>query len=56
MEVGAGALYMLVMPNGSRYWRYNYRFKGKLNARSGHCRLECSKHPVWVRNANRRIR
>jgi hypothetical protein len=24
-------LYMLVMPNGSRYWRYNYRFKGKLN-------------------------
>jgi transposase-like protein len=24
-------LYMLVMPNGSRYWRYNYRFGGKLN-------------------------
>jgi transposase-like protein len=24
-------LYMLVMPNGSRYWRYNYRFDGKLN-------------------------
>jgi len=23
-------LYMLVMPNGSRYWRYNYRFEGKL--------------------------
>ena len=23
-------LYLLVMPNGSRYWRYNYRFDGKL--------------------------
>jgi transposase-like protein len=23
-------LYLLVMPNGSRYWRYNYRFEGKL--------------------------
>ena len=23
-------LYLLVMPNGSRYWRYNYRFGGKL--------------------------
>ena len=23
-------LYLLVMPNGSRYWRYNYRFRGKL--------------------------
>lgn len=23
-------LYMLVMPSGSRYWRYNYRFEGKL--------------------------
>ncbi len=22
---------MLVMPNGGRYWRYNYRFEGKLN-------------------------
>jgi len=22
-------LYLLVMPNGSRYWRYNYRFAGK---------------------------
>ena len=22
-------LYLLVMPNGSRYWRYNYRYKGK---------------------------
>jgi transposase-like protein len=22
-------LYLLVMPNGSRYWRYNYRFGGK---------------------------
>jgi transposase-like protein len=22
-------LYFLVMPNGSRYWRYNYRFQGK---------------------------
>jgi hypothetical protein len=22
-------LYLLVMPNGGRYWRYNYRFKGK---------------------------
>ena len=22
-------LYLLVMPNGSRYWRYNYRFDGK---------------------------
>jgi transposase-like protein len=24
-------LYMLVMPNCGRYWRYNYRFEGKLN-------------------------
>ena len=23
-------LYMLVMPNGGRYWRFNYRFEGKL--------------------------
>ncbi len=23
-------LYLLVMPNGSQYWRYNYRFEGKL--------------------------
>jgi transposase-like protein len=23
-------LYLLVMPNGGRYWRYNYRFDGKL--------------------------
>jgi hypothetical protein len=22
-------LYLLVMPNGGRYWRYNYRFNGK---------------------------
>jgi hypothetical protein len=22
-------LYLLVMPNGARYWRYNYRFQGK---------------------------
>lgn len=24
-------LYMLVAPNGGRYWRYNYRFEGKYN-------------------------
>jgi hypothetical protein len=24
-------LYLLVMPSGSRYWRYNYRFNGKPN-------------------------
>jgi hypothetical protein len=23
-------LYLLLMPDGSRYWRYNYRFDGKL--------------------------
>ncbi len=22
-------LYLLVKPNGGRYWRYNYRFNGK---------------------------
>ena len=22
-------LYLLVMPSGGRYWRYNYRFNGK---------------------------
>ncbi|MCI0364651.1 MAG: Arm DNA-binding domain-containing protein [Phycisphaerales bacterium] len=22
-------LYLLVMPNGGRYWRYNYRFDGR---------------------------
>jgi hypothetical protein len=22
-------LYLLVMPNGGRYWRYNYRFEGR---------------------------
>jgi transposase-like protein len=27
--VDGRALYLLVMPNGSRYWRYNYRFEGK---------------------------
>ena len=26
-----GGLYLLVMPNGGRYWRYNYRFRGKYN-------------------------
>jgi len=25
-----GGLYLLVAPNGGRYWRYNYRFDGKL--------------------------
>ena len=24
-----GGLYLLVAPTGGRYWRYNYRFKGK---------------------------
>jgi len=24
-------LYLLVAPNGGRYWRYNYRFQGKFN-------------------------
>ena len=24
-----GGLYLLVAPNGGRYWRYNYRFDGK---------------------------
>lgn len=24
-----GGLYLLVAPNGGRYWRFNYRFKGK---------------------------
>jgi len=24
-----GGLYLLVAPNGGRYWRYNYRFNGK---------------------------
>ena len=27
----SGGLYLLVMPNGGRYWRYNYRFRGKFN-------------------------
>jgi hypothetical protein len=27
---GAG-LYLLINPNGSRYWRFNYRFGGKRN-------------------------
>src|SRR5580700_3146317 len=25
----AGGLYLLVAPNGGRYWRYGYRFNGK---------------------------
>ena len=24
-----GGLYLLVVPKGGRYWRYNYRFNGK---------------------------
>lgn len=24
-----GGLYLLIQPNGSRYWRYDYRFSGK---------------------------
>jgi len=24
-----GGLYLLIQPNGSRYWRYGYRFAGK---------------------------
>lgn len=24
-----GGLYLLVVPTGGRYWRYNYRFNGK---------------------------
>jgi hypothetical protein len=27
----SGGLYLLLMPNGGRYWRYNYRFRGKYN-------------------------
>ena len=27
----ARGLYTLMMPNGSQYWRYNYRFRGKYN-------------------------
>jgi transposase-like protein len=27
--VDGRGLYLLVMPNGGRYWRYNYRFEGK---------------------------
>ncbi|HEX5046224.1 MAG TPA: Arm DNA-binding domain-containing protein [Gammaproteobacteria bacterium] len=27
-------LYLLVMPSGGRYWRYNYRFDGKLKTLS----------------------
>jgi hypothetical protein len=27
----SGGLYLLVTPNGGRYWRYNYRFRGKYN-------------------------
>ena len=30
---GAG-LYLLANPNGSRYWRFNYRFNGKRNTLS----------------------
>ena len=25
----SGGLYLLVVPTGGRYWRYNYRFDGK---------------------------
>jgi hypothetical protein len=25
----SGGLYLLVVPTGGRYWRYNYRFNGK---------------------------
>ena len=25
----SGGMYLLVAPNGGRYWRYNYRFEGK---------------------------
>jgi hypothetical protein len=28
--VDGRGLYLLVMPNGGRYWRYNYRYEGKL--------------------------
>ena len=27
--VDGRGLYLLVVPNGGRYWRYNYRFSGK---------------------------
>ena len=27
--VDGRGLYLLVVPNGGRYWRYNYRFNGK---------------------------
>jgi hypothetical protein len=27
--VDGRGLYLLVMPNGCRYWRFNYRFQGK---------------------------
>jgi hypothetical protein len=29
-----GGLYLLVVPNGGRYWRYNYRFEGKFKTLS----------------------
>lgn len=25
----SGGLYLLIVPSGGRYWRYNYRFEGK---------------------------
>jgi len=42
-------LYLLVMPSGSRYWRYNYRFDGKLKT------LALGIHPdVSLENARAR--
>ena len=30
---GGGGMYLLVTPNGSRYWRLDYRFGGKRRER-----------------------
>ncbi|SGC72610.1 Putative prophage CPS-53 integrase [Morganella morganii] len=31
----SGNMFLLVHPNGSRYWRLRYRFQGKKNIGSG---------------------
>jgi hypothetical protein len=47
--VDGRGLYLLVMPSGSRYWRYNYRFEGK------HKTLALGVHPdVSLETARRR--
>ncbi|WP_408647646.1 Arm DNA-binding domain-containing protein [Xanthobacter dioxanivorans] len=50
-----GGLYLLVKPEGARYWRLNYRFGGKQKALAlGTCTAASSPWWTWPTTSRRR--